>query len=100
MGFINWGGKKKVNKKIKLGLPETTSPRVIFEPPHGNDTTGRLHLRIPLNIQDCMGFDEYRRKARVIIKDMAEYEGMTDVGLEELLAAMVYELIDQRYTGG
>jgi len=94
--------KKKRDKKIRLGLPEASTGKVIVLPPSETKDRGHgeLHLRVPVKIWDSMGFDEYRRKARIMIKDTAQYEGITDAGMETFLAALIYEIVDQGYTGG
>ena len=95
---INIFGRR--SKKIKLGLPEPASPRIIIEEPHGEQLNARLHLRVPIEICDSMNFEKTRRQARLLIKDLDEHHGLTELGMRDMLAAMIFEIIDQNYTGG
>lgn len=96
---MGWGIFKS-KKKIRIGLPESSTPKVIIQEAHGDITRPRLHLRVPIEICDSMGFEETRRQARLIIKDIERAQGLTEEGFHDLLAAMIFEIIDQGYTGG
>ena len=57
-----------------------------------------VHLRVPLRVTDEAGFNKTRRKARNIVDVLAK-GGMTRRGIEDLLAALVFEVVDQEYNG-
>jgi hypothetical protein len=82
----------------KEGLVEAESGRVIMI----DETETRdaeMHVRVPLKINFPTKFEETRQDARIVIDRLVGPDGWTDKGLEDIVAAIVFEFVDREYRG-
>tara|TARA_R110000824_G_scaffold171049_4_gene348550 strand:- start:148 stop:438 length:291 start_codon:yes stop_codon:yes gene_type:complete len=79
---------------IKKRMPNADTPLVVTKAGPG----AQVFLRVGLPVTDEPGFNRTRRKARNIVDILAK-DGMTRQGIDDLLAALVYEVVDQEYYG-
>lgn len=78
-------------------LSEPRSPKLVIQEPLNSRERNKLHLRAPITIHDSDGFPEYLAYAKSLLKCAVMEKGYTQDGLETLLAAMVYELIEKDF---
>jgi hypothetical protein len=82
-------------------LVQAKTPRIVMIDKKENcrGKPAELYLKTPLTINHPEAFNITREDARVAISRFVKFDGWTDSGLEDLIAALVFEYVDQEFRG-